>query len=95
MKNCVSLETIGNNAFDECGKSPSTPTLDLGDCINLKSIGYRAFYKYGAQNPQANVLNLAYCTSLTTIVTWAFMGMSQVNVIYLPSSITNIGERAF
>lgn len=80
------LRRIGDYAFDKCS---SIGILDMSSCMQLASIGVRAF----AQNTQLAAVK--FPASLTTIQDAAFAGCSHLQTLVMPASIHNMGEGVF
>ena len=82
----ITLRRIEDYAFDKC----SLPgVLDLSSCLQLVSIGVRAF----AQNTQ--LMAVKFPVSLTTIQDAAFAGCRNLQTLVLPASLVNMGEGVF
>ena len=78
-----SLESIGNNAFENCTELSG---FDFG--TNLRTIGDSAFYKTGLQKVE-------FPDTLVSIGKDAFAHTPLTGGLILPESLRTIGERAF
>lgn len=78
------LETIGNQAFDECN---GLTKINIPDSVT--SIGNYAFYKC------SGLTSITIPNRVTRIGDYAFENCSGLTSINIPNSVTNIGTDAF
>ena len=94
FENGSRLQSIGNGAFSGIR---GVTLIDLSGCSNLRTIGMQAFMN--SYNSDVNtILSMPVVSSLETIESRAFYRdvlISNLNIIELDSSITDIGDRAF
>lgn len=84
VKFSKALEEIGDNAF----YATAIPTLELGDCNRLHSIGARAFAECG------ELTSVTLPDGLTSLGEGAFFGDRKLTAIKLPESLTHLPDMA-
>ncbi len=76
---------IGNSAFNKCS---GLTEIQFAENSQLNSIGNEAFAFSG-------VSSISFPENLTDIGSYSFRQCSNLKYVYIPSSVVNIGERAF
>lgn len=82
----ATLREIGDYAFDKCS---SMSHIDLSTCLQLTSIGKRAF----AQN--TTLATVKFPNTLNAICDAAFAGCEQLREVLLPQSLSVMGAGVF
>lgn len=80
----ASLTRIATGAFEN---TDNLEEIDLRDCINLKSIGDKAFI-------YSKVTKVVFPEGLTSLGSAVFKGCSKLHSVLLPSTITDFGRGA-
>ncbi|MBO5091863.1 MAG: leucine-rich repeat domain-containing protein [Clostridia bacterium] len=82
---CTQLTTIGQGAFRDSGKI----TISIPDSVTtIESEAFRAGCKTGS-------VTISNTSKLETIGSYAFLSCVAIKTIYIPSTVTSIGEYAF